>query len=337
MDLHITSVHRQLVRRMSLLVIFAWHYCLASLVTGLSSPLRPSPLTQSVLSLPLDDQDQDRYSYQYHPDVVYTQKDIGTRIQGLTALQQACQQWEREFVDGQDEQVQSTIGRIARVDAQTLRVYWNVTWVPVTATWLQTLPARQQYYVPYTHLSQRIHTFSWTAVGHLLTTYVTTATLRIPLACIEGHSDITVLQQDKHHHHQEDDVQTQCIVRIDEELVYAAELKRGALQNRKCADDLRLFLEVARRYETSNVWYDTVARALPWSDVPGSNPLDVDQTEEGPMAAAIFCAIVGVTILAAADVMASAFIGQALCGPTNYIVSPDDFFTNLVLISKTVQ
>jgi hypothetical protein len=292
----------------------------------------------------------------FSPNVVFYQKATQASIAGLQSLQQSCIKWETDFgvswgstVDNDDtSNLHSNLERISLLtgtdfqstQAAVLRMQWNVTWVPLASAWLQSLPATERQYVSYNHLSGTIRTFSWRAVGDLLSTYLRTGTIRIPLACIQGITDLHVRIVSQDTSTLEKGVDHWQITRIDEDLVYALDLQRGALLNRICANDLRLFLEIARNCRSSNsnntnnsdlkstnddVWYDIVATSLPWRNVPGSNYLDVDDTEEGPIAAAVFLGIVTITMSLVASWLAPELLGQSLqWGRPNYIVPPEE-------------
>ena len=62
-------------------------------------------------------------------------------------------------------------------------------------------------------------------------------------------------------------------------------------------------------------WDDIVAVSLPWQSVAGSNQLDVDPVEEGPMAAVVFIGLASLSVVLFAAVMAPELIGQPLFGP----------------------
>ena len=85
---------------------------------------------------------------------------------------------------------------------------------------------------------------------------------------------------------------------------YADLCRRGQLRNRRCAQDLRLFLEVCRRPPSRDAidWADAVDDALPWRGVPGSAALDVDDNEDdiGPVVAFVGLAAVATVALTAA-------------------------------------
>jgi hypothetical protein len=263
------------------------------------------PLARTILCVPADDCAE---------DLVFVQKATNSRIQGLANIQRACLSFDADFQSPQDEGgVTAALHRVSLLSKDNIRVQWNVTWVPDTAAWLTRLPAREKHYIVYNHLSSQVSTFSWKAVGDLVSTWLTTGRLRIPLACIQGLTDLRFDENQK-------------LVLIEEDLVYAMDLQRGALQNRKCADDLRLFLESGRRLDSIDAddWYDRVATALAWSSVPGSGPLDMDETVEGPTAALIFVGVAFGSVLCLASLLAPELLGQSLWGSPHLLVPQVD-------------
>lgn len=270
------------------------------------------PLTRTILPIPAS---------QCSSEISYVQKATNGRISGLRELQEACASWEESFQS--ELGVNSAIiGKIASVSPQTKLVRWNVTWVPPTAAWLEFVgnvwPGVEVTPTSYNHLSGKASTFSWTAVFRIFSDALTTGKLRIPLACIEGTSELRF------------DTKSGMLIAIAEELAYAQDLRRGVLLNRRCSADLRVFLEtgrrmnVARSTQNNDEWDDIVATALPWSSVPGSNPLDVDPVEEGDGPAIVFLGIVALVLLGFANIIGPQLIGQSLFGPPNYIVPPEE-------------
>ena len=269
------------------------------------------------------------------PNVVYWQKATNSRIQGRETLQRISQQvWDKDFQTS-DLNVQITMGRISTISPTSTLVQWNVTWVPPTALWwegigkiLVTVPNcnMELCYLTYNHLAQRESTFSWNAVLRLLQDVIKRRKFKIPLACIEGSTEVQF--SDNSNRSSKDDQQQFKVVRLTEDLVYAEDLRRRVLRNRKCAQDLRIFLETARcMIDDREDWYDTVAMSLPWQSVPGSGPLDVEPVEEGPMAAFVFVGVTLASIVLFASVLGPELIGQSLFGPTNYIVPPADLMS----------
>lgn len=250
-------------------------------------------------------------------DVTYYQVATQTRVQGISKIQSLCRQMDRNFQS--DMGVTSCVGRVALVEEHVALVQWNVTWVPPTAVWIQTLgtlwPGVDVVPTTYNHLSNQINTFSWKAVYQLFANAVQHQQLPVPLACIEGTSQLTFLPQKNK------------LVQIKEDLVYAEELRSGRLQNRRCAADLRVFLETGRRLvmdddDEEEDWDDRVAKCLQWQSVPGSNTLDVDPTEEGPIAAYVALTFAAMVTILFSNLMAPVLLGQPLWGASSRYIVP---------------
>jgi hypothetical protein len=252
-------------------------------------------------------------------------------VKGLENLLENCQRWDRDFQS--DLGVKGALNRISTTSENTVIVIWNVTWVPPSALWLEEVGKAlqtsnvQTIYASYNHLSGQPSTFSWYAVGKLFTDVINKKELRVPLACIEG---ATELQFSKWKNSTTKGTKAQerwILTRLSEDLAYARDLRSGGLQNRKCAQDLRVFLETGRRMSETQIDWDTkIALRLPWQSVPGSNPLDVDPVEEGPTAGLYFIGFATVIVLLFANMVAPELIGQSLFGPPNYITRPEDLY-----------
>lgn len=275
------------------------------------------PLANTVLLVP------DEY---FAEDVVFLQQATNCRIEGIEKLQKTAQLWDEDFQT--DLGVQISIGRISTVSPSIALVKWNVSWVPPTALWLEGLgkafePNVEIDYVSYNHLAQKESTFSWNAVLKLIADAVTRGKLKVPLACIEGNTEVqfstTKLKTTSNNEFAK-------VVRLTENLAYAQDLSRGVLRNRRCAQDLRIFLESGRRPMDKPIdkWDDQVAVSMPWQSVPGSGPLDVEAVEEGPLAAVVFVGFAIASVFLFANLMGPELIGQSLFGPPNYIVRPED-------------
>ena len=95
-----------------------------------------------------------------------------------------------------------------------------------------------------------------------------------------------------------------ALTAVSDEIYFADLCRRGQLRNRRCAQDLRLFLEVCRRPPGRDAidWADAVEGALPWRGVPGSAALDLDDNEDdiGPVVAFVGLAAVATIALTAA-------------------------------------
>ena len=285
---------------------------LSQLTEVTSSSRLLHPLSSTALLVP-DEEISD--------NVVFQLKSIGTSVQGYDNLKRISRAWDQDFQC--EVGVTASISRISAISQDVMLVQWNVTWVPPTALWLEGTgkllgPNNVEIvYVSYNHQSQKESKFSWRAVFNLFVDVCTRKELRVPLACIEGTTELTFSATEKSG--------ASKLIRISEDLSYASDLKRGVLRNRKCAQDLRLFLESGRRLVNDpNEWVDKVAVSLPWQSVPGSSTLDIEPIEEGPVVAVAFVAIAALGVLVFAAVTAPELVGQSLFGPPNYIVQPED-------------
>ena len=193
---------------------------------------------------------------------------------------------------------------VASVAPREVIVRWNATWTPDAARWLLAVaaawPGVAATPTSYADRCRAVSSFSWRKVFELFRSAARTGELRVPLATVEGTTTLTF-----------DD--TGELRRVDEALFFADLLRRGQLQNRRCAADLRSFLEVCRRPPgtTADAWADAVAEALPWASVPGSGSLDIEPSDDGGGEVVAFAAVV-VAGLAAL----SATIAPLLLGPS---------------------
>ncbi|KAI2506346.1 hypothetical protein MHU86_8074 [Fragilaria crotonensis] len=266
------------------------------------------PIARTILLVPPD---------KLSERVKYLQKATNTRIEGLSVLHQACDSFDSNFQS--EFGVKSAITRVSLIDPHKIIVRWNVTWVPVSALWLEVLgnawPGVNVVPTTYNHLSNQPCTFSWNAVGKVFLDAMASGKLRIPLACIEGTSELIFSEDDD------------MLVSITEELSYAQDLQRGCLLNRRCSDDLRLFLETGRRSSAlEDTWDDLIAEALPWASVPGSGSLDVTPTadgeEDGPI---VFLGVAALLLVGFTNFAGPHLIGPSFFGSTHDIVERNIF------------
>jgi hypothetical protein len=275
---------------------------------------KTTPISNTVLAIPPEHVAQ---------DVIFLQKATNTRIEGYDNLQAACRDWENYFQTDEYDDVTMNLCRASIVSPTTMIVQWNVTWTNPNVVFLQSL-ARWNGWTPdyrtYVHLSDQVSKFSYKAVAELFLEAFATQRLRIPLACIEGTSTLEFSSSSS-----DEDDDDGKVVSITEELGLAQDLQqRGTLKNRKCAEDLRLFLETARRRGESS-WDDVVATKLPWMSVPGMGALDIEESSDDPIVPVLFLAFSAFVILGFAALAAPELIGQSLQGgPLTYIVPPEE-------------
>ena len=240
--------------------------------------------------------------------------------------------------------VQIRIGSPLLLSPDCVLIPWNVTWTPPQSAWLHTLgqiwPGVTVEPRTYNHRSGHVSTFSWSNVFRLFQRAFTQGKLAVPLACIEAQSQLRFVRTKNHDPTStmnDDNTSTTStaltmavtdadsdwqLCSITEELAYAQDLRRRALQNRKCSEDLRLFLLLGRkppREMSWEDWEDTVADSLPWSSVPGSGSLDVEPMSEGEesLPALVFLSFASVSIVLFSIALAPELLGtqSLLFGP----------------------
>ena len=218
----------------------------------------------------------------------------GVCVNGADALTRSADNWSRAAADELPD-FQAAASAAASVAAREVIVKYNASWTPPSAAWLLSVasawPGVEAAPTPYADRYGQVSTFSWKGVVKLFQDAAATGRLRVPLALIEGRA---ILKFD-------DDG---ALTAVSDEIYFADLCRRGQLRNRRCAQDLRLFLEVCRRPPGRDAidWADAVDDALPWRNVPGSSSLDVDDNEDdiGPVLAFVGLAAVATLALTAA-------------------------------------
>ena len=241
---------------------------------------------------------------QVSSNILYDRK-RDTRFSLLVDFQK---KYESFFFDGPSVALDSTICRVSSISLDSVVVQWNVTWIPPTVASLHQLASRwpglQVCYVTYNHLSDQVSVFSWKNVGKLFRDAFQMGQMCIPLACIQGQTQLDFVRENSGGGWK--------LRRLSEDLQYARDLTRGSLQNRRCAADLRLFLEDGRRPPSNSwqEWEDVVCRALPWAMVPGSGSLDIEPPQHGESKITfIFGGLVSVTMLLFAGIIGPILLG----------------------------
>jgi hypothetical protein len=273
------------------------------------------PLTRSVFCVPPEC---------ISPDIVYLQRSTNTRVEGKTNLEAAAEQWEQDFQTDRGD-VQYQVERISTTAPNTILVNWNLTWVPPTADWLMSLGKSVGFnleYRTYTHLYDQPSSFYYRAIFNLFRDAIATGSLRIPLACIQG----STMLEFQHSDDRDDKNNNLLLCSIKEDLNYAQDLSRRAMKNRKCAQDLRLFLETGRRVPqiSPQEWDDSLVKAFDWTSVPGMGTLDIEPQDDEPIVALAFLGVSISIILLFAAILAPELLGQSLFGPPSYIVPPEE-------------
>ena len=212
----------------------------------------------------------------------------GVSVKGADELARAADNWSRAAADELPD-FQAAASAAASVAARKVIVKYNASWTPPSAAWLVAVarlwPGVEPAPTPYADRYGEVSKFSWKGVVKIFQDAARTGRLRVPLALIEGRATLKF-----------DDVG--ALTAVVDDIFFADTCRRGQLRNRRCAQDLRLFLEVCRRPPGRDVveWTDAVEDALPWGGIPGSAPRDVDDNEDDPILFAV--AFVGIAALA---------------------------------------
>lgn len=227
--------------------------------------------------------------------------DAGAAVDGAAAFEKALDLWEAEAKRDLPSDLRGATVSVSSLARNEVTVRWNATWTPPPAAWLNAVaglwPGVEAAPTPYADKARDVIAFSWKKVFRLFGDAARTGRLRVPLACVEGTSRLTF----------EDD----RLRSVTEDYVYADLLRRGQLRNRRCAEDLRTFLEVCRRPPTMSeeAWASDVGAALPWRGVPGSNPLDVEPGEGGAGEVVVFAVLVVGGLAALSATLAPVLLG----------------------------
>jgi hypothetical protein len=239
-------------------------------------------------------------------NVSYQQMATNTMLKGAEEITYACVKFDKDFqsngaINGALDGVACRIGRVSTVEENIVKVQWNVTWIPPTSLWLRGLGDTLGW-IPelttYNHLSREVSVFRWGAIRQLFQTAIATGKLKVPLACIEGQTSLTFEKEGEGGRLGREDWK---LTKIKENLSYADDLVRGALQNRRCATDLKLFLESGRcpPGTPGREWEDTVKVCLPWERVPGMGVMDLepmaDEEKDSPVIFLLSAAVIVVT------------------------------------------
>lgn len=247
--------------------------------------------------------------------------DMGASV-GAEAYAAAQQRWNadgRELFHG----YRTEVLRCAELasDVNIVAVRWRASWSPEGVVWLENVAnvcgwELERFDIG--DLRGELSTFSWRAVGSLLSTAVTTGQLRLPLANVEGRTELRI------------DPATQKVVSLTERVDLVADADGGRLLNRKVAQELAAWLDVCRRpcAVDPDEWAATV-RSRCLSGVPGAGVLDVDPSEDGPAAAAVFALVAALLLGALTGALAEplgnepGFFGGSVCDELSATAAAD--------------
>ena len=186
--------------------------------------------------------------------------------------------------------------RFAALSEDTVSVHWRAEWEPPTLQWAPGLARLLRWDIERFDIDPTtVSSFSWTGVLRLFRTAASSGTLRLPCASVEGQALISLDEAGEH------------VIAHKESIDLVRLADRGRLLNRRAAQDLAEYLDVARRPDETDPdeWAATV-RARVLSGVPGAGTLDLEPSTdpgEAPAALAAFALIAAVAVYVSAGVI----------------------------------
>ena len=186
---------------------------------------------------------------------------------------------------------------------------WRAEWTPPGSAWLYALARAAGWAVDRRSPDPaRVATFNWAAVLKLFRSAFASGEITLPVSVVEGTTVVAVRWDPRG-----DARGTLVSVRESIDLVEEADGRR--LRNRRAAQELAAWLDVARRPPDSGVAADEDAdgwagavRARVLAGVPGAGALDVDPNEDDA-AAGIAAALFGAVCLASLALSFEYFLG----------------------------
>lgn len=185
-------------------------------------------------------------------------------------------------------------------------VNWEAEWRPVTSQWLAGVAAALRWSVTRAPLNPEvIKTFSWRGVGRLLWQAACTGEIQLPCALIQGRSVLTLEDPQENNG-------AGYVISAEETLSLVDLAAASRLRNRRVAQDVAEWLDVARRPEgEAPVDWEYRVRAAVLSGVPSAGPLDIDPSED-PTDGLLAFAVVALVSAALFGVATSAVLGSAI-------------------------
>ena len=192
-------------------------------------------------------------------------------VNGPEAFEAASATWQAdcERLFGPSYELQVT--RIAQQSSGEVAVRWRASWSPESTKWLEAVARVFRWEIERFDLDPREESrFSWNSVGGLFLRAATTRRLKLPCACVEGRSLLSI------------DERSGLVLQQRESIDVLDLAARNQLRNRKVAANVAEFLDVTRR--PPEVDYDEWASAVAsrvLSGVPGAGALDIEPLADG--------------------------------------------------------
>ena len=197
-------------------------------------------------------------------------EDAAATVSGSDAYTQAAAAWQADCRELLGASFCTRAVRVAQLSDDEVAVNWQCEWSPETTRWLEGTSRILGWQIERFELDPSIEsTFSWVAVGRLLSTAAATRLLRLPIASVKGRSVLRLAA--------EDGVGGEPLCVAHTESVDVLRLARGGqLRNRRVATDAASLLDIRRPPAVNPDAWAAEVSARVMAGVPGTGPLDIE-------------------------------------------------------------
>ena len=212
--------------------------------------------------------------------------------------------WQRDSTELLSE-FETSILRVAATGESEVVVRWRAEWAPDQNRWLATFAEAVGWKVSRFDLDpSAVSSFSWRAVGKLLSSAASTGQLRLPCSSVEGTSRLRLEPRRSPDAESSagDEDQQFVVSSIRDAIDHVSAADAGTLLNRKCAADVAMFLDMRRPSAVDPDEWAATVRSRVLVGVPGAGTLDIepmDDEREGSVALAAFAVLMLGAVIAA--------------------------------------
>ncbi|EOD18980.1 hypothetical protein EMIHUDRAFT_458848 [Emiliania huxleyi CCMP1516] len=214
-------------------------------------------------------------------------------IRGASAYSAAATRWDADAA-ALLKPYRTSVSRLVPLDGQRVAVRWRAAWDPASLAWAPPLARLLGWEIERFDLDPEVvSNFRWMAIFELFAAALRTRVLRLPAASVEGRA-VYCLEEGR------------CVAH-EESLDLVRTADSGRLRNRRAAENIAEFLDVARRPDGSEPeeWAAAV-RARVLSGVPGAGALHLEPSEdpsEGVFALGCFALVAACAVRLSAGVI----------------------------------
>ncbi|EOD33913.1 hypothetical protein EMIHUDRAFT_423574 [Emiliania huxleyi CCMP1516] len=214
-------------------------------------------------------------------------------IRGASAYSAAATRWDADAA-ALLKPYRTSVSRLVPLDGQRVAVRWRAAWDPASLAWAPPLARLLGWEIERFDLDPEVvSNFRWMAIFELFAAALRTRVLQLPAASVEGRA-VYCLEEGR------------CVAH-EESLDLVRTADSGRLRNRRAAENIAEFLDVARRPDGSEPeeWAAAV-RARVLSGVPGAGALHLEPSEdpsEGVFALGCFALVAACAVRLSAGVI----------------------------------